>query len=166
MSFKLGDTSHLEELLRHPAMNQKQDSLNQLAQMVDNDDYEIHDKPGGTLITSSPMTDIVKAYTEAYDFGNPFSLEQFKERVLQQQRAEARQAEQQQLQDMSKMGSDEAGDENMGEALVNENTAGSTMEPGKVGPNEARDENMGEARETENTADMGTLDRNHIRICN
>ena len=129
-SFQGGDTSHLEELLRHPAMNQKQDSLNQLAQVLNDGEYEIHDKPGGTLITSSPMTDIVKAYTEAYDFGNPFSLEQFKERVLQQQRAEARQAEQQQLQDMSKMGSDEAGDENMGEARQNENAAGSAMELG------------------------------------
>ena len=151
-SFQVGDTSHLEELLRHPAMNQKQDSLNQLAQVVDDGEYEIHDKPGGTLITSGPMTDMVKAYTEAYDFGNPLTLEQFQERVLQQQWAEAKQAGQQQLQDMSNTGSSEAGEENMGEALVNENTAGSTMEPGKTGPNEARDENMGEARETENTA--------------
>ena len=73
------------------------------------------------------MADIVKAYTEAYDFGNPFTLEQFKERVLQQQRAEARQAEQQQLQDMSKTGSNEDGDENMGETGETENAASSAM---------------------------------------
>ena len=138
LSFKLGDTSHLEELLRHPAMNQKQDSLNQLALMVDNDDYEVHDKPGGTLITSSPMTDMVKAYTEAYDFGNPLTLEQFQERVLQQQWAEAKQAGQQQPQDMSTTGSNEAGDENMGEAFENENTAGSSMELGDVRPSRKR----------------------------
>jgi hypothetical protein len=127
-SFQVGDTSHLEELLRHPAMNQKQGSLNQLAQVLNDGEYEIHDKPGGTLITSSPRTDIVQAYTEAYDFGNPFTLEQFTERVLQQQRAEAKQAEQQQLQDMNTTGPDEAGDENMGEARQNENAAGSAME--------------------------------------
>ena len=127
-SIKLGDTSHLEELLRHPAMNRKQDSLNQLAQVVDAGEYEVHDKPGGTLITRSRMTDMVKAYTEAYDFGNPFTMEQFKESVLQQRMAEARQAEQQQLPDMSRTGSNEAGDENMGEACGNENAAGSAME--------------------------------------